>query len=316
MPNGWFDKKLIASILLVLLIAAVFYEGMTYYLSTLPTPPTKYTYMTGLTAEFSIINGTSFNPITSGVLVGLYNSYDTPFAYASVVTPITYAIYSSTAGYWQINGLSAGSYQIIVTTTSGKSQPVSALVTVPGTNDNTKPVVTSPSTITIYNTATLGFPSTLVANLTTTLGAINNGPSSTLVVNGSKGKYWEVSWTISVAGSASAPAKLLSPVYLWLTDLTGHIRYDEIVIDGVVAPLTQVTTTATATGSYSGWYAISSSSWTSGTSHTVTLYMTKTSTTTTTSPTLTLTVAGNFGVLNSQYRTWTDSTTTVTINNV
>jgi hypothetical protein len=318
------------------LIIGVIVGGYFYYLSVAPIPPVKYAYTTGETAEFVLINGTSLQAITSttGITVQVFNPTDTPLAYLSTVTPeYPNAMYSSTASAWQILGLSAGSYLLVVSGT--KLQPTSVTVTLPGTNDNTKPVSVTPSAITVYVTPTITNPQTLIANYTASYpaGALSVGPTastawyyttSTPGLNGTytgngkfaQGRWWSVTWYFSVSGSTSSPAKFPTPIDIWFPTIS-TFSYTACFVDGVSCALTQVTTSTTASGGYAGYYAVVSTPWSSGQSHTVTLYITDTNPASTIQPTasgsLTCTIAGNFGVLNTVYRTWTDYATTAIV---
>ena len=325
--SEWIDRRLVGSMFVVLIIAAFIFYGLPY-MSQLYAPPKlpevkppKYT--TGLRAKLTIINGTSGSALTSGVTVQVYPAGENPFAFMYLGTPIFTATYDSNEGCWIIGGIDAGSYVILVTDDSSPTalHPVKASITIPGTDDEDREVWINPSTITIYNIATVTVVDFDVANLTATKGAVsqvhltydgnNEGINGTDSGPNGQGDYWRITFDISVSSGVTQQERYEGPIRIYFTNLKEQFTFDQLLIDGVAYSL-GLDDDATDDG-YTGLFVEIPGPWKTGESHTIQLFLTQYSSEgkDATGHTLTLTIVAQYNCLNSAIRTWSDVTQSV-----
>jgi len=325
MPSEWYDKKILGSgILLALIIVSLFY-GIPY-LSSLYVAPTAvtYTYTTGLRAKLQIVNGTSGSALTSGVVVNIYSSTQDPFEYKFTGSPVFTATYDSAEGAWVIGGIDAGTYVLVISDSSATATvaPLKSTITITGTNDDDREVWVDPASFTIYNIATVTVVDFDVANLTSSIGAVDTvhctydgtheGINGTDSGQYGQGDYWRITYDISVSAGVTQTEKLTAPIRIYFTDLTEVFSFDKLYIDGTAYTLSD-DDDATDDG-YSGLFVeLSDTDWLSSSSHTIQLYLSQVSSegSDATGHTLTMTIAGQFDCLNTNLRTWSDVTQAV-----
>ena len=296
------------------------------YLTSLYAAPevVTYKYTTGLRAKLTIINGTSGSALTSGVTVSVYEAGEDPFAYNFKGSPVFTATYDSSEGAWVIGGIDAGTYVLVIADASATAamHPVKATVTISGTDNEDREVWVEPSSFTIYNIATVTVVDYDIANLTSSEGAVdtvhctydgsNEGINGTDSGAYGQGDYWRITYDIAVSPAVTQDERLLAPIRIYWTDLSTIFSFDKVLIDGTEYTI-QEDDDATDDG-YSGLFVeIPATDWLSSSSHTIQLYLTQISSEgkDATGHTLTMTIAGQFSCLNTNLRTWSDVTQSI-----
>ena len=320
------DKRLLATGLVLILVAVIALytipEVIEYFSSLYAAPtPVTYKYTTGLRAKLTIINGTSGSALTSGVSVNVYSSTENPFAYKYTGSPLYTAVYDSTEGAWVIGGIDAGTYVLVIYDSSGNMGPVKETITITGTDDEDREVWVEPSSFTIYNIVSVTVVDYDIANLTASLGAVDNvhctydgtheGINGTDSGAYGQGDYWRITYDISVSAGVTQTEKAKAPIRIYFTDLSDVFSFDAVYVDGVKYTLSD-DDDATDDG-YSGLFIELSSDWLSSSSHTIQLYLSQVSSEgkDATGHTLTMTIAWQFDCLNSNFRTWSDVTQSI-----
>jgi hypothetical protein len=322
--KDWIDKKTLATGLILALVIFALWYGPTIYLSLYP-PEETFAYTTGLNAKLRILNGTSGVALTSAdsIVVQVFASGVDPFAYKFTGTPSYSGAYVALDSAWVVGGISTGSYILVIyeTSTHATCGPVKIAFTVPGTNQESKEVWCDPSTITMYEFPAITVADFDVANLTTSKGAISDvhltydgtheGINGTDTGAYGQGNYWRITYDVTVGSGGTAQQRIDGPIRLYFTRLTEQFTFDQIVVDGT--SYTPSEDTSAADDGYSGVYVEITAGWQNSQSHTVQLYLTQYSAegADAVGNTLTLTIVGQFGCLNTDYRTWTDTTQAV-----
>ena len=325
MADQWIDKRIVGSGVVIVLLAVLLIYGLPYLASLYAAPEVvTYQYTTGLRAKLTIINGTSGSALTSGVTVSVYEAGEDPFAYKYTGSPLFTATYDSAEGAWVIGGIDAGTYVLVIQDSSATAAvaPLKSTIEISGTNDEDREVWVDPASFTIYNIATVTVVDYDVANLTASLGAVDtvhctydgthegiNGTDSGAY---GQGDYWRITYDISVSAGVTQTEKLQAPIRIYFTDLTDIFSFDAVYIDGTKYTVSD-DDDATDDG-YSGLFVeLSSTDWLSSSSHTIQLYLSQISSEgkDATGHTLTMTIAGQFDCLNTNLRTWSDTTQSV-----
>ena len=323
--SEWIEKKLLGTGIVIILLLFLLFYGIPYLQQLYVAPverPVTYVYTTSLRAKFTIINGTSGSALTSGVSVGVYDYGEDPFAYKYTGSPLFTATYDSSEGAWVIGGIDAGTYVMVIYDTSGAMAPVKETITITGTNDTDREVWVDPASFTIYNIATVTVVDYDIANLTSSMGAVdtvhctydgsNEGINGTDSGAYGQGDYWRITYDISVSPGVTQTEKVEAPIRIYFTDLSTIFSFDMVLIDGTEYVLSD-DDDATDDG-YSGLFVeIPSTDWLSSSSHTIQLYLTQVSSEgkDATGHTLTMTIAWQFDCLNSNFRTWSDVTQSI-----
>ena len=325
MSSEWFDKRLVGTGIILIAIILFGLYGLPYLMSLYAAPtPVTYKYTTGLRAKLQIVNGTSGSALTSGVVVNIYEAGEDPFAYGYKGSPLFTATYDSSEGAWVIGGIDAGTYVLVIADSSATAEvaPLKTTITITGTDDEDREVWVDPASFTIYNIATVTVVDYDIANLTSSVGAVDtvhctydgthegiNGTDSGAY---GQGDYWRITYDISVSAGVTQTEKASAPIRIYFTDLTDIFSFDKVLIDGEEYTLSD-DDDATDDG-YSGLFVeIPSTDWVSSSSHTIQLYLTQISSEgkDATGHTLTMTIAWQFNCLNTNFRTWSDVTQSV-----
>jgi hypothetical protein len=304
MPEEWYDKKLVGSMIIVLLVAVLLIYGIPWLqqqmaVTRVPTGVVSYLYTKDLTVGFKIMDDTSASLITANVKPLFFSAGTNPFAYTFVGSPVAAATYDSTKGLWTTI-LSMGSYVALVTDeASAKTMyPIMVSVSVPGTNDTKMEVMLSPSMLHMIERASPSVSSTIYAYNTAT-GAFDISVTKINVTAYSK---WQVDYRFSIAGIGKA----IKGGRIYLTSYTG-LTVAGAALDGT--PVSVYTDTDSSDDGQVGNYVIFPD-WTTGT-HYLTVYIAKTG-----SPaagTYTLKLFEYYACLNPALRWWTDITTSISV---
>lgn len=316
----WYDRKIVGSGLLLLIVAIGLFYGIPYLLE-LYAPPAVAKYTTGLNAKLRIQNGTSGAALTgTDVTVQVFASGENPLAYKYIGTSVASAMWDSNEGAWVIGGVDVGTYELLVTepSTPTTMHPTKTTITVPGTDEEDREVWVEPGTVNIYNIATVSMVNFDVANLTKTKGpvsAVTQTYDGTLEgINGTdsgpygQGDYWRITYDISISPGVIQDERVMGPIRVYFTNLKEQFTFDQVLIGGESYSIGE-DDEATDDG-YSGLYVSLTGPWVSGDSITLQLYVTQYSgeAKDATGHTLTLTVVGQYNCLNPLYRTWSDVT--------
>jgi hypothetical protein len=305
MPEEWYDKKLVGSLLIVIIVAVLLYYGIPWLQQqmaiTAPTPAPGYLYTQDLTVNFKIMDDTSASLITSNVKPLFFSAGTNPFAYTLLGSPVAAATCDSTTGFWT-TVLSMGSYVVLVTDEASPGSktmyPIMVSVSVPGTNDTKMEVMLSPSMLHMVERATPSISNTIYAYNTTT-GAYDISVTKINVATYSK---WQVDYRFTIAGIG----KVVKGGRIYLTSYTG-LTVAGATLDGTQVPV--YTDTDSSDDGQVGNYIVFPD-WTAGT-HYLTVYIAKTGTPDT--GTYTLTLFEYYTCLQPALRWWTDQTEDISV---
>ena len=303
MAETWYDKKLVGSLLIVIVVAVLLYYGIPWLQQqmaiTAPTPAPGYLYTQDLTVNFKIMDDTSASLITANVKPLFFSAGTNPLAYTFVGSPVAAATYDSTKGLWTTI-LSMGSYVALVTdeASSKTKYPIMVSVSVPGTNDTKMEVMLNPSMLHMIERASPTISSTIYAYNTAT-GAYDISVTNINVTAYSK---WQVDYRFTIAGIGKA----IKGGRIYLTAYPG-LTIAGAALDGTQVPV--YTDTDSSDDGQVGNYIIFPD-WTAGT-HYLTIYLAKTG-----SPaagTYTLKLFEYYNCLNPALRWWTDATASINV---
>jgi len=303
MPEIWYDKKLVGSMVIVLLVAVALFYGIPWLQQQMavykPLGGAAYLYTTGLTVDFKVMDDTPASLVTADVKPTFYSAGTNPFAYTFVGSPSAAATYDNTKGLWT-TVLDMGSYVAVVTdeAASPTKYPIKVSVSVPGTNDTKMEVMLSPSMLHMVERATPSISNTMYAYNSTT-GAYDITVTSINVTAYSK---WQVDYRFSVAGLNKA----IKGGRIYLTSYTG-LTIAGAALDGTAVSV--YTDTDSSDDGQVGNYIIFPD-WASGT-HYLTIYIAKTGTPA--AGTYTLKLFEYYDCLQPALRWWTDVTSSITV---
>ena len=219
--SDWFDKKIVGSILIILMVVSIGYVAWNYGISpalqAAQPPPVitpVYTYTQGLTVSFRVLDTTDSVPVTTddGFAVAFYSVTADPFDLVSMDTPIAVGASDAVTGVWMAV-LDAGTYKALVVDDT-TVYPVLQTVTVPGTNDADMEVNLNPYMLNVVQRSTPDVAVTIysyndVTGLYDTEETDITDPGSLL--------RWQVTYTISAPGLRTEIAE----GRLYLTTYTG-----------------------------------------------------------------------------------------------
>jgi len=303
MAETWYDKKLVGSLLIVIVVAVLLYYGIPWLQQqmaiTAPTPAPGYLYTKDLTVGFKIMDDTTASLITADVKPLFFSAGTNPFAYTFVGSPVAAATYDSTKGLWTTI-LSMGSYVALVTdeASSKTKYPIMVSVSVPGTNESKMEVMLSPSMLHMIERASPSISRAIYAYNTAT-GAYDIIVSNINVTAYSK---WQVDYRFTIAGIGKA----IKGGRIYLTSYTG-LTVAGAALDGTQVPV--YTDTDSSDDGQVGNYIVFPD-WTAGT-HYLTIYLAKTG-----SPaagTYTLKLFEYYECLQPALRWWTDQTSSINV---
>ncbi|MEM3703691.1 MAG: hypothetical protein QXX79_04670 [Candidatus Bathyarchaeia archaeon] len=300
----WYDKKLLGTLVIVLVIAGLIIYAPTiamWFAITPPgaPPPAQYLYTRDLTARFKVMDDTSGAVLTSDISPVFFSAGTNPFAYIVTASPLTVGTYDSTRAEW-ITVLSMGSYvQVVADVAASKTKyPVEVSVSVPGTNDTSMEVPLSPYMVHMVQRATPTVASTIYA-YNSTSGAFDISVANVNVTAYSK---WQVDYRFNIAGVG----KLIKGGRIYLTTYTG-LTIASATLDGT--PTSVYTDLDSSDDGLIGNYVIYPD-WAAG-SHYLTVYLTKTGTPA--AGTYTLKLFEYYTCLNPSLRWWTDITNNISV---
>jgi len=301
MAAEWFDKKLLGTLIIAILVAALIFYGIPYIQQQLAVTVEEkvYLYTEDLTVGFKIMDDTSSSLITSDVSPKFYSAGTNPFAYVFTESAIGVGTYDSQEGEWMAV-LDAGSYVLLVTDEAGTKTkyPVKLTVSVPGTNDEDMEVKLDPYMIHMIQRATPSISTTIYA-YNETSGAYDISASNVNVTQYSK---WLVEARVTVAGLN----KKIMAGRIYLTQYSG-ISISKAYVDGIQTGV--YLDDDSSDDGMSGYY-ISFPDWEAGTHH-VQIYLQKTGSPS--SGTITLTLFEYYACLNTDLRWWTDQTASINV---
>jgi hypothetical protein len=303
MPEVWYDKKLVGSMVIVLLVAVALFYGIPWLQQQMAVypPPTGvvYTYTRDLTVDFKVMDDSTASLVTADIKPLFFSAGTNPFAYTFLGSPSAAATYDSTKGLWT-TVLSMGSYVALVTdnASSPTKYPIKVSVSVPGTNDTKMEVMLSPPMLHMVERAT--------PSITSTIYAYNSGTGaydiSSVSINVTTYSKWQVDYRFTIAGVGKA----IKGGRMYLTSYTG-LTIAGAALDGTAVSV--YTDTDSSDDGQVGNYIIFPD-WTAGT-HYLTIYIAKTG-----SPaagTYTLTLFEYYECLQPALRWWTDETEGISV---
>lgn len=302
MAEAWYDKKLVGSMIIVLLVAVLLFYGIPYLqqmAAITPPAPAAYLYTQDLTVGFKVMDDTTASLLTADIKPLFYTAGTNPFSYTFVGSPLAAAVYDSTKGMWT-TVLNMGSYVALVTdeAVSKTKYPAKVSVTVPGTNNSKMEVMLSPSMLHMVQRASPTITSTIYA-YNATSGAYDITVSN---INVTAYDKWQIEYRFTIAGIG----KLIKGGRIYLTTYTG-LTITQAVLDGT--PVSVYTDTDSSDDGLVGNYVIFPD-WMAGTHHLV-IYIQKTG-----SPaegTYTLKLFEFYECLNPALRWWTDATREISV---
>lgn len=230
----WFDKKIVGSALIILLVLGVGLAVWQYALApqlgiTTPAPggmtpgggtvaPGATTYSQGLTASFKILDTTTSSLVTTGNAV-FYSTSDDPFALVSTATPVGFGAYDAVSGAWIAAGLNAGTYNVVIY--DGTSvYPLKTSVTVPPATTTDLEVNLNPYMLTVTERSTPTIVGS-IAKYESATGLYNsttNGMTPiTAITSTGIDDRWQITYIVSAPGLYS----VVESGRLYVTALTG-----------------------------------------------------------------------------------------------
>jgi hypothetical protein len=287
-------------VIAVLLIAIVGIFAWQYYY-VVPVKPLKYT--TGLTVKFKIYDTATYALLDTGdVSPEFYSAGVDPIGVRTFTTkPVAVGAYFSTGGYWTVP-LDAGSYTVLIKKGTTITLPEKYSVTVSGTDSEDKEVWLNPSTLNVYEKATVTITKTYIA-YNATAGTYSISVAS---INTTKYDKWLVTLTFSVSGTD----KIVKAGRIYQTKISGLVP-EEYSLDGAVKTTVLEDTEASDDG-MTGYYN-EFAEWTGGEMHRLDLYFNDYGVTGI-SGTITVKLFQYYACKNTVLRThWTDETTTLTV---
>lgn len=299
----WYDRKLVGSMIIVLLVAVLLFYGIPYLQEQMrvikPPKPPAYAYTSDLTVLFKVMDDTTSSLITADIKPAFYTVGTDPFSYTFVGSPIAAAAYDSVKGYWTTI-LDMGAYTAVVTdeATTKTKYPAKVAVSVPGTNETDMEVMLSPAMLHMIQRATPSITYTIYA-YNSTSGAYDISVTN---INVTLYEKWQIEYRFSIAGLN----KIIKAGRLYLTTYTG-LTVQSATLDGT--PVSVYTDTDSSDDGLVGNYIIFPD-WQAGT-HYLTVYLVKTG-----SPsagTYTLTLFEYYECLNPVFRWWTDETADISV---
>jgi hypothetical protein len=303
MPEIWYDKKLVGSMIIVLLVAVALFYGIPYLQQqwAVYKPPggAAYLYTTDLTVDFKVMDDSTASLVATDVKPLFFSAGTNPFAYTFLGSPSAAATYDSTKGLWTTI-LSMGSYVALVTDTAAAptKYPIKVSVSVPGTNDTKMEVMLSPSMLHMVERATPTITNTIYAYNSAT-GAYDISVTNINVTAYSK---WQVDYRFTIAGVGKA----IKGGRMYLTSYTG-LTIAGAALDGTAVSV--YSDTDSSDDGQVGNYIIFPD-WASGT-HYLTIYISKTGTPA--AGTYTLKLFEYYECLQPALRWWTDTTKDISV---
>jgi len=288
----------IIGILLLLIIGIIFWQA--FYVAP-PEKPPKYT--TGLTVKFKVYDTATYTLLDTGdVSPEFYSAGVNPIGVRTFTTkPVAVGAYFATGGYWTVP-LDAGSYVVLIKKGTTTILPEMYTVTVPGTDSEDKEVWLNPSTLNVYEKATVTITKTILAYNTA------SGAYDISVTNMNTTLYdkWLVILTFSVSGTD----KIVKAGRIYQTKISGLVP-EEYSLDGAVKT-TVLEDTDAADDGMTGYYN-EFAEWEGGERHSLDLYFNDYGATGI-SGTITVKLFQYYACKNTVLRThWTDETTTLTV---
>ena len=265
------------------------------------TSPPKYT--TGLTVKFKIYDTATYALLDTGdVSPEFYASNVDPIGTRIFsTTPVAVGAYFSTGGYWTVP-LDAGSYVVLIKKGTTTILPEKYSVTVSGTDSEDKEVWLNPSTLNVYEKATVTITKTYIA-YNATAGTYSISVAS---INTTKYDKWLVTLTFSVSGID----KIVKAGRIYQTKISGLVP-EEYSLDGAVKTTVLEDTEASDDG-MTGYYN-EFAEWTGGEMHRLDLYFNDYGVTGI-SGTITVKLFQYYACKNTVLRGhWTDETTTLIV---
>jgi hypothetical protein len=303
MAEIWYDKKLVGSMVIVLLVAVALFYGIPYLqqqMAVYPPPgAAAYLYTTDLTVDFKVMDDSTASLVAADVKPLFFSAGTNPFAYTFVGSPLAAATYDSTKGLWTTI-LSMGSYVVLVTDAAAAptKYPIKVSVSVPGTNDTKMEVMLSPSMLHMVERATPTITNTIYAYNSAT-GAYDISVTNINVTAYSK---WQVDYRFTIAGVGKA----IKGGRMYLTSYTG-LTIAGAALDGTAVSV--YSDTDSSDDGQVGNYIIFPD-WASGT-HYLTIYIAKTGSPT--GGTYTLKLFEYYDCLQPALRWWTDVTSSISV---
>jgi len=305
MPEVWYDKKLLGTLVIAILFAAFIFYGIPYLqqMAAVRRPPVApaYQFTEDLTVGFKILDDTSGSLLTADVKPAFYAAGSTPMGYTFTDKALVVGTYVSAESEWQ-TVLDMGSYVLLVTdeASSKTKYPVVATVSVPGTNETDMHVVLHPYMIHMVQRATPSISNSIYAYNTGT-GAYDVDQTS-VGVNVTAYDKWLIESRINIAGLNK---KILGG-RIYLSQYTG-LTITSAYLDG-----TQVTVYTDSDSSDDGQIGtyITFPDWEAGT-HYLQLYVQKSGSPS--SGTWTLTLFEYYACLKTDLRWWSDTTASISV---
>jgi len=268
------------------------------------TPATPPKYTTGLTVKFKIYDTATYALLDTGdVSPEFYVAGVDPIGTRTFATkPVAVAAYDSTLGAWTVS-LDAGTYVVLIKKDTTVIYPEVFTVTVPGTNSEDKEVWLEPSTLNVYEKASVTITTALLAYNAT------SGAYDVSVSNMNTTLYDK--WLVTLMFTVSGTDKIIKAGRIYQTKISGLVP-EEYSLDGAVKTTVLEDTDASDDG-VTGYYC-EFEEWEGGEIHRLDLYFNDYGATGI-SGTITVKLFQYYECLNTNLRWWTDQTSTISVVN-
>lgn len=268
------------------------------FLPAPPTPPYKYT--TGLNVKFKIYDTSAKALVTANVLPEFWAVGEDPFSRAFTGRPVAVATYSSVDAVWEAP-LDAGTYILTIREASGSPTlyPVKVLVTVSGTNSETREVWLEPVQINMDKRATVidATPSApcYPYNASGTYAAVSV-MNTTLDASKNQTGYWFIEYAFDVSNAES----ILKSGRIYFSKISNFL-VERVYIDGVECAVYE--DTDASDDGLVGYFVTFPNDLTAGARHHVTVYVHALSQISET--TFRMTIVDYYACQNSEFKWWT-----------
>lgn len=264
----WIDRRIVGSLLLVVIVSAGLYFGVTYgvgwYLSTLKEPGVSK-YEDNLTVWFKVMDDTASTLLIADISPQFFSTSDDPLGTRTFLEDaLGIGTYDSQEAKWSAV-LDADTYLLFVkdTATTETLYPIQLRVSVPGTNQTDEETKLNPF---LAHMDQRGTPTTA-----SSIYAYNNVSEAYDIsaddINTTAYDKWCIEYRVSVAGAQ----KIVKSGRVYMTEIT-NLAVTQVYIDGleVAVGLDK----DTSDDGKAGYYASYTADWRPGTHH-VNVYLEK-----------------------------------------
>jgi len=290
----------IVGIIIFAIVASILFG---YYMMQAMYQITKpVEYSENLKVYFRVINGTTGQAITSGIVAELYTTDVNPMARQAAERgdPIATAVYDSQAGAWSIAGIDAGTYKLLIYY-GQNTYPALVEVTANPTTDPDREQWFDPGVIYLYARATI-----TVSRSAEAFDESTNSWVSVSDLNTTTYDKWRITYTIKVSGADKT--KIKAPIRFYFDDIDGF-SITECKYDGTLKTLKS--DEETSSDALKGLYFEVTTDMEPGDIHTIVITIEETGTVTATS--FTFTMADFYTCQYTTLKFWTYTTDTISI---